>query len=192
MLSEEAMSIIVVEDGTGIANANAYATAATVRAYATLRGVTLPDAGTGIDPVETLLINAMDYMESLRYIGVKASQTQALSWPRVLLYPFENYPFYTYDILNYQETFDPSYYVMPTKLVAALCQVVIEMNNGILPLPTTPGGTQFVTREKVDVIETVYSERLGTLATPTMMLVNALLRGLVIVGNGSRIQTVRV
>lgn len=170
-------STIILEDGTGIADANAYVDAADVRAYALLRGITLPAAPeSGVDPVEPLLILASDYLQAQRYIGFPATTTQALAWPRKM---------YLWQ--------DGS--LFPKQIVAAQCQLVIEqaVNNVVLQ-PSTVGGTQFITREKVDVIETQYSEKLGTLSTPTMPSVNAILDGLVIRGGGSGalLQTVRV
>jgi hypothetical protein len=172
-------SILIIEDGTGLANANAYVSADGVRAYATLRGVTLPVAASP-DPVEILIIKATDYLESLAYIMYRAVITQALSWPRV----------------RCKHEVDPTKFLMPTKVVSAQCQLVLEQfMNDIVLLPSTPGGAagQFVIREKVDVIETQYSERLGTLSTPTMPAVDALLRELIVPGGGiGRIGAVRV
>ena len=182
-------SVLIIEDGTGVANANSYASADDARAWAALRGITLPEFIEGsTDPVETLLITAMDYLESQNFIGFQATPVQALSWPRVFNFPYLAYPWYPTDIFSiWMETIDPSYYVLPTKINQAQCQLVIEQNNGIVVMPTTPGGDagKFVTRERVDVIETSYSERLGTLTTPTMRIVDSLLRGLVVAGGGS-------
>lgn len=172
-------SSLILEDGTGVTNANAYVSATAVRAYATLRGVALP-AIADPDPVEILIIKATDYLESLAYIMFSAVVTQALSWPRTRIC---HEP-------------DPTKFLMPTKIVNAQCQLVLEQfMNDIVLLPSTPGGAagQFVIREKVDVIETQYSERLGTLSTPTMPAVDALLRELVVPGGGiGRIGAVRV
>jgi hypothetical protein len=167
---------IVVEDGTGKPNANAYVDAAGARQYASDRGIALPDVQGEVDPVEPWLVLATDYLESLSYIFIPATTTQALAWPR--------------KVSN-----SATDYVMSDKLAKAQCQLVIEQSKGIELMPTTAGGDggKFVTREKVDVIETTYSETLGTLATPTMPAVNALLRDLLIRGGGSfSLRTVRV
>lgn len=168
-------SELITEDGTGVADANSYASADEARAYATLRGVALPAApGSGQDQVEIWLVLATDYLESLSYIYYRATTTQALSWPR-------------------KRCFDTDFtgYVLPDKLKAAQMQLVIEQKNGVVLMPSTPGGIdgQFVIREKVDVIETAYSEKIGTLSTPTMPAVDALLRGLV---TPSGLRSVRV
>lgn len=67
---------IVVEDGTQVSGANSYITEAELATYASDRGVTV--AGTAA----ILLIEAMDYIESLSYKGYKLTETQALVWPR--------------------------------------------------------------------------------------------------------------
>lgn len=167
---------LVIEDGSGIADANTYVDAEQAREFASDRGITLPAAVEGVDPVEPWLILAADYLESLAYIYMPATTTQGLSWPRKI---------------------DASAIdtIMSDKLLKAQCQLVIEQSNGVVLLPTTKGGAdgQFIVREKVDVIETQYSEKLGTLSTPTMYAVNSLLRGLVVAGGGfSSLRTVRV
>lgn len=173
-------STLIIEDGTGIEDANSYADASEARAYATLRGIALPAVpSSGVDPVEPWLIKAADYLESLNYIYFKATTDQALSWPRKVK----------------SDDVDPDLYILPTLLIKAQCQLVIEQFNGIDLMPTTAGGRdgQFVVREKIDVIETMYSEKLGTLSTPTMPAVNALLRDLVVRGGGAgSLKTVRV
>lgn len=183
-------SILTIEDGTGVAGANSYANAVEARAYAAARGVTLPAAVDGVtDPVEVLLILAAEYLDSQAWIGYLATATQGLQWPRVFDYPYLAYPFYSYSILGYWAAylpFDPSYFVQPDKILAAQCQLVIEQFNGVVLMPTSKGGidSQFITREKTDVLETSYSEKIGTLSTPTILTVNSLLRGLLVVGGG--------
>jgi hypothetical protein len=172
--------------------------AADARAYALNRGITLPAAGDATDPVEIMLVLATDYLESRSYIGLRATGTQALQWPRVLTRPYRNYPFFPMaeDSYYYLLNVDPSYYdFIPAKLIAAQCQLCIEQQNSITLLPSKPGGIdgQFITRTRVDVIETAYSEKLGTLSTPVMPAVDALLREIVIRGGGqASLRAVRV
>lgn len=71
--------MLIIEDGTAKADAQSYATAAELVAFAAARGIDLP----ATEPEqEQLLINAIDYMESLRYVGIRYTRDQALSWPR--------------------------------------------------------------------------------------------------------------
>jgi hypothetical protein len=74
----------VVEDGTGLNNANAYIDVAFADSYFTDRN----DAawsGTNVEK-EAFILRATDYIELVfgsRFLGVKFSDTQALSFPRL-------------------------------------------------------------------------------------------------------------
>jgi hypothetical protein len=68
--------MLVIEDGSQVAGATSYVTAAEIETYAEARGVTLTT-----DP-EILSVKAMDYIESQSFLGSKVSSTQALQWPR--------------------------------------------------------------------------------------------------------------
>jgi hypothetical protein len=72
---------LTVEDGTGLADADAYAAIATVDAYATARGLT---AWTGTDGVkEAAIREATIYLDtSYSWKGAIESESQALGWPR--------------------------------------------------------------------------------------------------------------
>jgi len=58
---------IVVEDGTGVTGANSYASLADLIAYADNRKITLP---VDVEDQKVLLVKAMDYLETLRWLGV--------------------------------------------------------------------------------------------------------------------------
>ena len=181
-------SLLILEDGTGVADANSYVDADTARQYASTRGIALPAVPvSGPDQVEIWLIKAAEYLDAQVWVASLATPTQGLQWPRVFTQPYLNYPYLPFLVLPFMYPIDASYYVVPSKLKAAQCQLAIEQFNGVTLLPTTEGGynSQFVTREKTDVIETNYSEKLGTLTTPTMLIVNSLLRGLLVPGGGS-------
>lgn len=68
---------IIVEDGNIIANANSYVSELELTNFATARNITL------VLTAEQLLIQAMDYIESLLYQGVKRTRGQGLQWPRM-------------------------------------------------------------------------------------------------------------
>lgn len=129
------MAVIIVEDGTGIANANSYISEAGLSTYATDRGVTL--SGTSA----ILLIQAMDYIESQDFIGDKYEASQALVWPR------HGIVIDGYDIA---ET------TIPQLLIDALCEVAIGIDGGVNPLANLSRET---VKEKVDVIEVEYSPK---------------------------------
>lgn len=75
--------MIVIEDGTGIANAQSYATVAELVAYAAARSVTLPP--TELEQ-EGLLLEAAAFLEMLAvepgFIGRRNTRAQGLAWPR--------------------------------------------------------------------------------------------------------------
>lgn len=151
---------LIVEDGSGVPDANSYGTLAGARAYASDRGVTLSATDADVIP---LLINATDYLEDFDYVGQPVSYTQSLSWPRI----------------NVQ--FDPANPFpddeLPPQLVAACYQAVIEQFNGITLQPSvdySAGG--YVTEDKTDVLTTKYSERIGTTTQPLLPKVDSLLR----------------
>lgn len=165
---------LIVEDGTGIPNANSYGTIVGARAYATDRGVTL----LADDVVTAQLINATDFLESFDYVGKPVVYSQSLSWPRVQVFIDPDTPF-------------PSNQ-LPVDLVRACYQCVIEQFNGVELQPTTDisGGGGFVTEEKVDVLTTKFSEKIFTTTAPLVPKVMSLLRGLLVVQQTLR--TVRV
>lgn len=68
------------EDGTGKSNSVTYASVVELDAYVLARGLTLTAANETAK--ENLLILAMDYLESLNFIGHKYTEAQALQWPR--------------------------------------------------------------------------------------------------------------
>lgn len=155
----------VVEDGTGLANATIYMSADNIRAYALDRGVVLP-AVSGTDPISAWMVLAMDYLAAQRYIYTPATTTQALDWPRK----------------PYCDA-GSNDWLMPKQIQLAMAQLVVEQFNGIKLFASTPGfaqGGAFITREKVDVIETSYSERVVPPDAPSMPAVQVLLRDLVI------------
>jgi hypothetical protein len=169
---------LIVEDGSGVENANAYASVADVVAYAASRGKTItPEAA------EPLIFNAMDYLSMFdaKWSGRRSYPGQALAFPRYGIY-FDQTPI----------PFD----AMPPNLIAALGQLVIAQTQGVNLLGTDTREA-FVTKEKVDVIETTYSEavRIAQIQAggllPQMPLVAALLAPLM-GGGGFQIKTVRV
>lgn len=70
---------LIIEDGTGKADAESYATAAALVAYAARYGVTVPATEAA---QEALLLRAAVQMQVMGWKGRKAHATQALAWPR--------------------------------------------------------------------------------------------------------------
>lgn len=72
---------IIVEDGTGLANADAYVSVADVDAYHSARAQTAWTGATAAK--EALIVRATQLVDaSYAWRGVIASNTQALRWPR--------------------------------------------------------------------------------------------------------------
>ena len=69
---------IIVEDGSGVAGANSYVSVADFAEWLDVMGYdVLPD-----DKQEPYLLRAAQAMEVMHWIGKRASDTQALAWPR--------------------------------------------------------------------------------------------------------------
>lgn len=70
---------LVIEDGSGKSNAQSYVSVADVEAYGVIYGLST----TGL--TEPMIMRAMRYLEGNyyeRWIGLKRTEEQALSWPR--------------------------------------------------------------------------------------------------------------
>lgn len=126
---------LLIEDGTAVVGANSYLTVAELRAYAVLRGLTLP---TEDSEVEALLVKACDYLELKSYIGDRASDKQGLSWPRTSIY-------------------DPTWkYIdkIPTCLKTAQSLLAVEAINGELSPAVRPN--EYV-QTKIDIMYIKYA-----------------------------------
>lgn len=150
---------IIVEDGTRVSGANSYITVAELTTYADERGVTISAA-----EEEDLLIEAMDYLESLDYIGYRYTEDQALSWPRS---DARKYKIYWYDTDE-----------IPQDLKDAQAEIALAVDAGNSPLENLDRKTK---REKVGDIEVEYSD--GSNSAVVVRKINAKLKDL-IVGSG--------
>lgn len=76
---------LVVEDGTGKADANAFALRATVTARLAL--TPFADAWTTVDGdrQDQCIVEATAWISGLAWHGVPTTETQALAWPRALM-----------------------------------------------------------------------------------------------------------
>lgn len=166
---------LVIEDGSIVPGADSYISRADVIAYAIKRGVVLPDT----DATDNQIIKAMDYLTLFddKWKGSQVDpQNQSLAWPRKGVYVSGEHSALPSDTI-------------PRQIVNAQAELVMQVNTGVTLTPTVTAETAFVTREKVDVIETEYSEAIalrlmGTL--PDMPLVSALLAPFLGIGGGLR------
>ena len=69
---------LVVEDGTGLANATSFVSRADYIAFAVARGVTIADD----EAADVELVKAMDYLLTRCYRGDAKTGDQALPFPR--------------------------------------------------------------------------------------------------------------
>ena len=128
------MATIIVENGTVVAGANSYVSEADLTAYASDRGLTLTAA------TDVLIIKAMDYIESLSFIGDKHTEAQPLQWPRDEVYIDRNY--------IERET-------IPKELKNGVYTAALAIDAELDPLRIIDRATK---REKVDVIEVEYMD----------------------------------
>jgi hypothetical protein len=73
---------LIVEDGTGLSNADAYISLADARIYAAAYGYTLPDDDTLAEIAIRQGTQYIDMQESC-FGGTRLVQAQSLSWPRL-------------------------------------------------------------------------------------------------------------
>jgi len=139
---------IIIEDGSltaypgYIVGANSYTTVAQLQAYALARTYTLLS-----DP-SYLLIKAMDYLETLKYIGVRKTKDQQLQWPR-------------YDV--WIDGWLVIVTTIPFELLNAQCEIAIAIDQGYDPMSLLPRNIE---RIKVGDIEVQYAQGTYALALP--------------------------
>lgn len=123
---------MVVEDGTGLSNADSFVSVAYADTYFTTRGVS---AWASLTNKEALLIKATDYIEAVyseSWKGVTLNDTQSLSFPRII----------------------DDATVYPDRLLKAVCELALKANSGDLLVDVE----QRTIEEKVDVITVKYAE----------------------------------
>ena len=123
---------MVVEDGTGLSNADSFVSVAYADTYFSTRGVS---AWASLTNKEALLIKATDYIEAVyseSWKGVTLNDTQSLSFPRIID-----------DATVYHD-----------RLLKAVCELALKANDGDLLVDVE----QRTIEEKVDVITVKYAE----------------------------------
>ncbi len=121
---------LIIEDGGIVSNANSYVSVADLTSFATARGITISGNA------EVLLIQAMDYLESLdgKFKGARTERDQPLSWPRAGV---------TIEDWNWSSN------EIPRQLVNAQLNLAIEIGDGHDPLNPTPVDLPIV-KERVE------------------------------------------
>ena len=144
---------LIVEDGTGKADAEAYCTVAFADAYFAARNVTNWDGSTAHK--EGLLRLATDYMAAhYQWKGMRVTSTQALDWPRTEVWAYG---------------FPVAADTVPIAVQKACAELAHRANTTELQ----PDIGRTAIREKVDVIEVEYAS--GSRESTTFAAVNSML-----------------
>lgn len=137
---------LIVENGTGLIDANSYITVAYADTYHSNRG-NAAWATLTTTVKEQLLIKSTDYIEQvyrLRWLGYRHTAEQALSYPR------DEVPRRDFTFLN-QFSFYPNDEV-PTEVKNACAELALKANAEAL----APDIARIARREKVSVLEVEY------------------------------------
>lgn len=186
-------AVLIVEDGTGVANANAYTTQAFVTQYAFSRGQL-------INPQISHMVLATDYLESLagEYKGRPTSYTQPLQWPRTVV-PYNvfadpNSMFYNLRFSTPLFTYvDPNANLIPTELKTATAELVMaQLVDGIELRRNTVIDGGRVTMESMDGIVTQYSQNSSMPYAVLLPRVKSILAPLLTTGAAFGLKTIRV
>lgn len=140
---------LIVEDGTGLNNANSYISVADCGLYHDKMGNTL---WTGSDSAkEVALRRATQYIDNnYRFIGYIKEETQSLSWPR-------------YGAIDYDgRTFDD---IVPQKIKDAVSELALSALSG--NLETNLDSSNYIKRQRVGELEIEYKE-----GSPTYKIYN--------------------
>jgi hypothetical protein len=148
---------LIVEDGTGKADAESYISVADASTYHTARGNAAWAALASDTVREQCLRRATDYMEQVyrkRWAGTRKTTTQALSWPRSFV-PREDYE---YAGLNGYTVIGGNYYYpddeVPQEVKNACAELALKASTDTL----APDIEQRVKREKVGPLEVEYAD----------------------------------
>jgi hypothetical protein len=164
---------IVVEDGTGIANANSYISVGDADAYQLNRGRSAW-AALDADAKSSALIQATEFVDStFAWIGKRKTSTQALKWPRIYGLDSDGVEIVLTDSDGFEITGVPS--VIPKSVAEA---AFLSLDNNLFQ-DSDPRGK--IIRKKTDVLETEYQPESPSLkpSAPTIFgAINTMLRGL--------------
>jgi hypothetical protein len=166
---------LLVEDGTGLANADAYVSVAYVDSYNDDFRATAAWTAASTATKELAIRQATQYVDSVyggRWVGSPVLYEQALDWPR-------------YDVYDQDGKYIASD-TLPTALLQATSEMAIRaVSESILPdIDANEGGNVKRYRVKVDVLEEE-TEYVGAGNSPykRYTLVNKLLRDILIGSN---------
>jgi len=141
--------MLIVEDGTGLSNADSYASLAEANLYHANHG-NVDWSDIDATTKEQLLRKATDYMVAqyrLQYAGYRRYSTQSLDWPRLYVPLIDSL---SANVFPQYVDFD----IVPVIVKNACAELALKAYTAILMQDLTQG----VIREKVDVIEVEYDK----------------------------------
>jgi hypothetical protein len=141
--------MLIVEDGTGLSNADSYASLAEANLYHANHG-NVDWSDIDATTKEQLLRKATDYMVAqyrLQYAGYRRYSTQSLDWPRLYVPLIDSL---SANVFPQYVDFDS----VPATVKNACAELALKAYTAILMQDLTQG----VIREKVDVIEVEYNK----------------------------------
>ena len=151
---------LVVEDGTGITNANAYVSVAEADSYFQARNNPSWSTRTTADK-EKAILYATSFLDGVFYwLGHIKKFEQSLGWPRILVYDKDHRPIGSDSV--------------PQRVKDAACELALEGLDKPLSPSLARGGD--VKRQKVASLEIEYFERAGS--ERTFPIVRQILKGL--------------
>ena len=158
---------LTVETGSGLSDANSYASIAQFRAWWAQQNVDYTDntkPGQSDNAISAALIRATEYIDGMHFFGERKSVTQALSFPRVsLTRPGSSHIW-------------PSY-LSDSEVPAAIVSAVCYMAGMIVQGKDIDAPTQRVSSQSVSGVGSVsYSDGSGKVSYPRL---NTLLKGLI-------------
>lgn len=135
---------LIVEDGTGLEDANSYVSLSQARDIASIRGISLSNDD---DELTAQLVTAADRLGSYesRFTGERATGEQGLSYPRIRS-------------LRFCKPYPSDSIPKELKLAQVVLADYIQSGFDVWAQPQVEG----ITREKVGPIETEYSESVAT------------------------------
>ncbi|MAQ09585.1 MAG: hypothetical protein CMQ11_07100 [Gammaproteobacteria bacterium] len=162
---------LVVEDGTGLADATSFVSRADYIAFAAARGVTIADE----EAADVELVKAMDYLLTKCYRGDALNGSQSLPFPR--------------RVENFDGTLAFPDDEVPAGMKRGQMFAALAVHDGINLSPVSAGGAA-IKREKIGPIETEY-ETAMTYDAPSLPAVRSAIAPYEC-GQGARLRTVRV
>lgn len=164
--------ILVVEDGTGLADANSYSSIPLYTEYWNNLGVEVTASQAELDGALIRGAQFLDLTYGPSLVGVRMTDTQALEFPRIGLYTASGL-----EITG-----------IPTALRSALHEAASRaLTQSLMPDPTTDASGLAVKRRRIDVLETEFfqspAKSVASRFPPIHQLMVAYLTG----GAGSKI-----